>query len=88
MNGQVPETQTYQTWLKKQSFEFQNDVLGKSRAEMFRNDMPLDRFVDDSGKTYTLAELKAKEGVKSATDKTTMPKTMEQNSRKTLNEFD
>ena len=58
MNGQVAESETYQTWLKKQSPEFQNETLGKARAEMFRNGTPLDRFVDDSGKTLTLDELR------------------------------
>jgi SPP1 gp7 family putative phage head morphogenesis protein len=58
MDGQVAETETYQTWLAKKSPEFQDDVLGKSRGEMFRNGTTLDRFVDDSGKQYTLEQLK------------------------------
>ena len=58
MDGQVAETETYQTWLSKKSPEFQDDVLGKARGEMFRNGTTLDRFVDDSGKQYTLEQLK------------------------------
>jgi SPP1 gp7 family putative phage head morphogenesis protein len=58
MDGQVSETETYQTWLSKKPPEFQDDVLGKARGEMFRNGTTLDRFVDDSGKTLTLEQLK------------------------------
>jgi len=58
MDGQIAETETYQTWLAKKSPEFQDEVLGKARGEMFRNGTTLDRFVDDSGKTLTLEQLK------------------------------
>ena len=36
-------------------------VLGKEKAQLFRDGTPLDRFVDSSGHTYTLDELKNKE---------------------------
>jgi SPP1 gp7 family putative phage head morphogenesis protein len=58
MDGQVPETETYQTWLAKKDAAFQDEVLGKARGEMFRNGTTLDRFVDDSGKQYTLEQLR------------------------------
>ena len=58
MDGQVSESETYQTWLAKKPAAFQDEVLGKARGEMFRNGMPLDRFVDDSGKSYTLEQLR------------------------------
>ncbi|MBV5309300.1 phage minor head protein [Chromatium okenii] len=61
MDGQVAQTETYQTWLKKKPEAFQDEVLGKARADLYRAGMPLDRFVDDSGHTYTLDELKKKE---------------------------
>jgi len=61
MDGQVAQTETYQTWLQKQPHEFQDEVLGKQKAQMFRDGTPLDRFVDASGHTYTLDELKNKE---------------------------
>ncbi len=61
MNGQVADTETYQTWLKKQPVEFQDEVLGKTKAELYRAGMPLDKFIDDSGKAYTLEELKIKD---------------------------
>jgi SPP1 gp7 family putative phage head morphogenesis protein len=61
MDGQVAQTETYQTWLKKKPEAFQNEVLGKEKAQLFRDGTPLDRFVDASGHTYTLDELKNKE---------------------------
>lgn len=61
MDGQVAQTETYQSWLKKKPASFQDEVLGVERAKLFRDGTPLDRFVDDSGHTYTLDELKKKE---------------------------
>lgn len=61
MNGQVAADLNYEQWLKKQPAELQDDVLGKTRAALFRKgDLPLDRFVDD-GRTLTLDELRRKE---------------------------
>lgn len=61
MDGQVAETETYQTWLKKKPAEFQDEVLGVTRGKLFRGGMTLDRFVDQSGKEYTLKQLKSKD---------------------------
>jgi len=62
MDGQVPEDMTYQQWLKKQSVEVQDDVLGKTKGALFREGgLTLDRFVDFKGDTYTLDELRARE---------------------------
>jgi len=58
MDGQVAQTETYQTWLKKKPEAFQDEVLGKEKAQLFRDGTPLDRFVDASGHTYTLEQLK------------------------------
>jgi SPP1 gp7 family putative phage head morphogenesis protein len=58
MDGQVAQTETYQSWLKKKPATFQDEVLGQERAKLFRDGTPLDRFVDDSGHTYTLEQLK------------------------------
>jgi SPP1 gp7 family putative phage head morphogenesis protein len=58
MDGQVAESETYQSWLAKKDAAFQDEVLGKARGEMFRNGTTLDRFVDGSGKTLTLEQLK------------------------------
>ncbi len=56
--GQAPTSTNYQTWLKGQSKEFQDDVLGPGKAQLFRDGMPLDKFVDEKGKPYSLAQLK------------------------------
>ena len=61
MDGQVSEAETYQTWLKKKSAAFQDEVLGPTRAKLFREGMGLDRSVDQSGKDYTLAQLRSKD---------------------------
>ncbi|UYA98755.1 hypothetical protein P9A53_gp11 [Xanthomonas phage vB_Xar_IVIA-DoCa6] len=57
--GQTPTSTNYQSWLKGQSKEFQDDVLGKGKAQLFRDGMPLEKFVDEKGKPYSLAQLKA-----------------------------
>jgi SPP1 gp7 family putative phage head morphogenesis protein len=60
-DGQVDADLNYNDWLKKQSKRFQDDVLGKTRASLFRNgDLTMDKFVNDRGKQLTLAELKQK----------------------------
>ncbi len=61
MDGQIPESTTYQTWLKGKSAEYQDDLLGKTKGALFpRGDLPLDRFVDKAGKEYTLDQLRQK----------------------------
>jgi len=62
LTGTVPATETYQTWLKGQSATFQNDVLGDTRAQLFRNgDLTLDRFVNRQGDQIPLPELARRE---------------------------
>ncbi|GAA6162579.1 phage minor head protein [Pelagimonas sp. KU-00592-HH] len=62
LNGQVPENLTFEDYLRKESREFQDNVLGKSKAKLFRNGgLSLDRFVDFSGEEYTLDELRKRE---------------------------
>lgn len=62
MNGQVPDNITYQEWLKKQSNDVQDEVLGKTKGQLFREGgLTLDRFVDFKGDVYTLAQLRARE---------------------------
>lgn len=57
---QVGAKTTYGGWLRGQPVSFQNEVLGVARAKLFRNGgLTVDKFVDDSGRTYTLAELRA-----------------------------
>ena len=61
--GQVPSTTSYQDWLKKQSPEFQDEILGKGKAALFRNgELSLDKFVSRDGEPLTLAQLTKKTG--------------------------
>jgi SPP1 gp7 family putative phage head morphogenesis protein len=60
MDGQVPEKLSYSAWLKGQSKEFQEDVLGIKRAELFRSGKPLDSMVDN-GRLVTLEGLRVLE---------------------------
>ena len=57
--GQVPAKTTYSEWLGRQPVAFQDEVLGKARADLFRNGTTLDKFVDYSGRRLTLKQLKA-----------------------------
>jgi SPP1 gp7 family putative phage head morphogenesis protein len=58
--GGVPKETTYATWLKRQSADFQDEVLGPTRAKLFRDGgLTLDRFVDPTGHEYTLDQLRA-----------------------------
>ena len=63
LDGGAPAGQTYQQWLKRQPKEFQDDVLGPTKAALFRDgELSLDKFVDmRSGKPFDLAALKARE---------------------------
>lgn len=64
MNGPVSNQTTYGGWLKGQSEEFQNDVLGPQRAQLFRSGkVRIDRFTDSNGRVLTLDELSAREGI-------------------------
>lgn len=64
MNGAVPGDITFGQWLKGQPASVQNEVLGKSRADLFRSGkVSIDRFVDKTGRTLTLDELRKREGL-------------------------
>lgn len=56
--GQVSAGLNYDQWLRKQSAGFQDQVLGKSRAKLFRGGLTIDKFIDQRGKTLTLTQLK------------------------------
>lgn len=56
--GRVPAETTYQQWLGRQSAAFQDEVLGPTRAKLFRKgEVDLGGFVDQSGKQFTLRQL-------------------------------
>ena len=59
--GSLPAKTTYNEWLKDQSVEFQDQVLGSTRAKMFRDGgITLDRFVARDGDVITPERLKSR----------------------------
>jgi hypothetical protein len=59
LTGQVPAKLSYDKWLRTQTREYQNEVLGPKRAQMFRDGKTLDKFVSKNGETLTLKQLQA-----------------------------
>lgn len=59
--GPIPASTDYQTWLKGQSGSFQDEVLGVTKAKLFRDGgLTLDKFVHRNGDELTLGELAQK----------------------------
>lgn len=58
-----PEFTSYAEWLSRQPRALQDDILGPTRAKLFRDGgLPLDKFVNDrNGHVYTLEELARRE---------------------------
>ena len=55
---QVSTDTTYGGWLRRQNREFVDEALGIERSRLFRaGGFPLDKFVDPTGRVYTLKEL-------------------------------
>ena len=51
--------ETYNSWLGKQPKNFQQEVLGKSRAKLFRDGgLKIDKFTDDNFRNLNLKELR------------------------------
>lgn len=51
----------YDSFLKRQTLRVQDDILGPTRAKLFRSgDLKLTNFVDNTGRTLTLKQLAAK----------------------------
>lgn len=62
MNGQVAGDMTYSAWLRRQPVSVQNEVLGVKRAKLFRRgEIDADRFIDRTGREYSLEELRERE---------------------------
>jgi SPP1 gp7 family putative phage head morphogenesis protein len=58
MTGLAPATTTYGDFLSRQSVAFQEEVLGKTKARLFRDGgLRLDRFNNRRGDELTLAQL-------------------------------
>lgn len=59
--GTVPAQTSYNTWLKRQSVAFQEEVLGVAKSKLFRDGgLTLDKFVAPDGSELTLAQLHSK----------------------------
>lgn len=56
--GQVPADVNYNDWLTRQPREFQEEVLGKTKAKLFaKGELTLDKFLDRRGQELTLKQL-------------------------------
>ena len=59
MDGPVSNQTTYGGFLRRQSAEFQDDVLGPTRARLFREGkISIDQFTDDMGRVLSLDQLR------------------------------
>jgi SPP1 gp7 family putative phage head morphogenesis protein len=64
VDGPVNAQTTYGGFLKRQSAEFQDEVLGPERAKLFRSgQVSIDKFTDDAGRVLTLEQLRSREGL-------------------------
>lgn len=62
MNGQVPDSETFGTWLRKMPASVQDEALGPTRGKLFREgNLKVDDFVDRQGDPYTLKDIKDRE---------------------------
>jgi SPP1 gp7 family putative phage head morphogenesis protein len=60
--GQVPANTSYQQWLSTQSAAFQDDVLGQTKGQLFRNGgLTLKKFVAVDGSELSLSDLATKQ---------------------------
>ena len=60
-DGQVSADLNYNDWLKLQTDDFQNEVLGIAKADLFRDGgITMDKFVNNKGQSLTLDQLKTK----------------------------
>ncbi len=61
MDGAVPADTTYADWLKGQSAERQDQVLGPTRGKLFRDGgLEIDAFSNDKGRMLTLEQMRQK----------------------------
>lgn len=62
MNGAVPDAETFSSWIKKQSAEIQDEVLGKTKGALLRRgDLDVGDFVNNKSHIFTIEELRARE---------------------------
>lgn len=62
MDGQVPADLSFTSWLREKPAAFQNELLGKTRGELFRaNKIEIDRFTNNKGIVYSLDDLRKRD---------------------------
>lgn len=62
LDGQIPASMSYNEWLKKQSVARQDDILGVTKAKLFRDGgLELPKFISKQGHEYTIEELRARD---------------------------
>lgn len=55
----VSASRNYESWLRRQTDAFQDEVLGNTKGRLFREgNLGLSRFIDQSGREYTLDDLR------------------------------
>ena len=60
--GQLPVEVRFEDFLRRQSAKFQDEYLGSTRGALFRRGkLPLDKFIDKTGKRYNLNQLRSRE---------------------------
>ncbi len=61
LTGQVPAATSYNEWLKTQTHAFQNEIMGVTKAKLFRDGgLSLDKYVAVNGTELTLGQMAAK----------------------------
>lgn len=61
LTGTVPAVTSYNVWLRTQTADFQNEIMGVTKAKLFRSGaLSLDKYVAANGTELTLAQLSAK----------------------------
>jgi hypothetical protein len=62
--GTPEDKLTYNDWLQRQKEGIQDQVLGKTRAQLFRDGkVDIDKFTNNRGRLLTLPELSKREGL-------------------------
>lgn len=60
LTGTVPANVTYNEWLKTQTNSFQDEIMGVTKAKLFRSGLPLDKYVAANGTELTLSQMASK----------------------------
>jgi hypothetical protein len=72
MGGQVPDKLTHNTWLRrmdqnKKTRHLVDEALGPGRAKLFRQGVPMHKFVHRNNRVMTVREIAKREGLEPPT---------------------